>query len=53
MFMPFSCGTKDSDYSISDSLEPDLNTALSLHTTTLYMPGSRSLPGQRLQFTLT
>jgi hypothetical protein len=24
MFMPFSCGTKDSDYSISDSLEPDL-----------------------------
>jgi hypothetical protein len=32
MFMPFSSGTKDSDYSISDSPEPDLKTAsISLH----------------------
>jgi hypothetical protein len=32
MVMPFSCGTKDSDYSISDSPEPDLATAsISLH----------------------
>jgi hypothetical protein len=26
MFMPFSCGTKDSDCSISDSPEPELKT---------------------------
>jgi hypothetical protein len=36
MLMPFSCGTKGSDYSISDSLEPDLKTVyISLHCTTL------------------
>jgi hypothetical protein len=26
MFMPFSCGTIDSDYSIADLPEPDLKT---------------------------
>jgi hypothetical protein len=39
MFMPFSCGTNDSDYSISDSREPDFKTvSISLHWYyTLYM----------------
>jgi hypothetical protein len=32
MFMPFSCGTNDSDYSISDSFEADLKTvSICLH----------------------
>jgi hypothetical protein len=36
MFMPFSCLTKDSDYSISDSPELDRKTlSISLHTHTL------------------
>jgi hypothetical protein len=35
MFMPSSYGTKDSDYSIYDSPEPDLKTlSISLHHTT-------------------
>jgi hypothetical protein len=35
----FSCGTKGSDYSISDSPEPDLKTVpISLHTTHFTWP---------------
>jgi hypothetical protein len=37
--MPFSCGIKISDYTISDSIEPDLKTiSISLHRyNTLYL----------------
>jgi hypothetical protein len=36
MFITFSCGKKDSDYSISDSPEPDIKTvSISLHIHTL------------------
>jgi hypothetical protein len=33
MFMPFSCGTKDTDYSVSGSPQPDIKTvSISLHS---------------------
>jgi hypothetical protein len=45
MFMTFSCGTKASDYSISDSPEPDLRLSISLHRYyTLDLHDSLALP---------
>jgi hypothetical protein len=56
MFMSFSCGTKDSDYSISDSPEPELRKAvsISLHRyNTLCLHNSLIYPKIRIHVNLT